>query len=74
MNAFSVVMKILAAAAVIAGIVFVVIMYGDKIMSFVKKLLGRIGCSACECDDSDFVDESDLEDGDIVAADQDFEG
>ena len=30
MNAFSVLLKILAAAAVIAGIVYVVIVYGDK--------------------------------------------
>ena len=72
MNAFSVLLKILAAAMVIAGVVYVVIVYGDKIMGFVKKLLGRTGC--CTCDDSDFVDDSDLEDGEIVAGEQDFEG
>ena len=72
MNAFSVLLKILAAAAVIAGIVYVVIVYGDNIMGFCKKLLGRIGC--CTCDDSDFVDDSDLEDGEIIAGEQDFEG
>jgi len=72
MNAFSVLLKILAAAMVIAGVVYVVIVYGDKIMGFIKKLLGRPGC--CTCDDSDFVDDSDLEDGEIVAGDQDFEG
>jgi hypothetical protein len=73
MNAFSVIMKILAAAAVIAGIVFAVVVYGDKIMAFAKKLLSRIGCYG-ECDDSDFVDDCDLEDEDFVAGDQDFEG
>ena len=72
MNAFSVLLKILAAAAVITGVVYVVIVYGDKIMSLLKKLLGRPSC--CACDDSDFVDDSDLEDGEIVAGDQDFEG
>lgn len=72
MNAFSVIMKILAAAAVIAGIVVAVVVYGDKIMAFAKKLLSRIGC--CECKDSDFVDDCDLEDGEIVAGEQDFEG
>ena len=72
MNAFSVLLKILAAAAVIAGGVFAVIVYGDKIMSFVRKLLGRIGCS--ECVDSAFVDDCDLADDEIVAGDQDFEG
>lgn len=72
MNAFSVLLKILAAAAVIAGAVFAVVVYGDKIMAFVKKLLGRPCCGAC--DDSDFVDDCDLEDDEIVAGDQDFEG
>jgi hypothetical protein len=73
MNAFSVIAKILAAAAVIAGAVFVVIVYGDKIMGFAKKLLSRVGCGG-ECDDSDFVDDSDLVDDEVVAGEQDFEG
>ena len=68
MNAFSVLLKILAAAAVIAGAVFAVVVYGDKIMGFVKKLLGRVGCVG-----SDFVDDCDLEDDDLVAVDEDFE-
>ena len=68
MNSFSVIAKILAAAAVIAGAVFVVIVYGDKIMGFFKKLMGRGGC-----DNADFVDESDLADGEVVAGEQDFD-
>lgn len=72
MNAFSVIAKILAAAAVIAAAVFVVVVYGDKIMSLINKLLGRFGCG--NCDDSDFVDDCDLEDEEIVASEQDFEG
>ena len=68
MNAFSVIAKILAAAAVVASIIFVVIVYGDKIMGFFKKLLGR-GKST----NPDFVDESDLEDDEIVAGEQDFD-
>ena len=72
MNAFGVIAKLLAAAAVIAGAVFVVVVYGDKIVSFINKLLSRPGRFAC--DDSDFVDDSDLEDGEIVAGEQDFEG
>lgn len=71
MDALSVLLKILAAIAVIVGAVFVVVVYGDKILAFFKKLLGRIGC--CNCDDADFVDEFDLEDDEIVAGDQDFE-
>ena len=70
MNAFGAVLKVLAAAAVIAGAVFVVIAYGEKIVAFFKKLLGRFGCSC----NSDFVDECDLEDAEeeVVASEQDF--
>lgn len=74
MNAFSALMKVLAAAAVIAGAVFAVIMYGDRIAELAKKLLGRMGVSPRSCDDEDFVDECDLEEVETVAADQDFEG
>lgn len=74
MNAFSVIAKLLTAIAVIAGAVFVVVVYGDKILAFIQKLLSRVGCPCNQCDDSDFVDDSDLEDGEIVAGDQDFEG
>ena len=69
MNAFGVFLKILAAAIAIAGAVFVVVVYGDKILGFFKKLFG---CKRC-CADSDFVDECDLEDEEIVADNQDFE-
>ena len=71
MNAFGVMAKILTAAAVIAGVVFAVVVYGDKILALIKKLMGRIGF---ESDASDFVDESDLVDDEIVAGEQDFEG
>lgn len=71
MNAFNVIAKLLAAAAVIAGAVFVVVVYGDKILSYINKLLARPGCS--ECNDSDFVDESDLVDEETITEDQDFE-
>ena len=68
--------KVLAAAAVIAGAVFAVVMYGDKIMNIIKKITTRIGLDVCVDTDSDFVDEEDLEvdEAEPVAADQDFEG
>lgn len=72
MTAFNVIMRILAAIAIIATAVFVVIVFGDKIVSFFKKLLGRV--SFHRCDESDFVDDSDLEEDEVVAAEQDFEG
>lgn len=76
----SAIIKVLAAAAVIAGAVFAVVMYGDKIMATVKKFLGRLGVEPCPFEDEDFVDECDLaNDCDLVeeeptVADQDFEG
>lgn len=74
MNAFSVIAKLLTAIAVIAGAVFVVVVYGDKILAFIHKLLSRVGCPCNQCDDSDFVDDCDLEDEDFVSDDQNFEG
>lgn len=68
MNSFNVIAKILAAAAVIAGIIFVVIVYGDKIMGFFKKLLGR-----GDSKNQDFVNDCDLADDEIVAGEQDFD-
>lgn len=50
MKTVSIIIKIVAALAVVAGIVYVVITYGDKIVSWAKKLLNRCGCSCDECD------------------------
>ena len=72
MNAFNVIAKLLAAAAAIAGAVFVVVVYGDQIVSYINKLLGRTG-NSCDCVDSDFVDDSDLVDDEVVAEEQEFE-
>ena len=47
------ILKILAALAAIAGIVYVIINYGDKIVLWVKKLFGVCDCDcpcACECE------------------------
>lgn len=71
MDTLGVILKILAAIAVIVGAVFVVLTYGDKIMAFFKKMMGRLKIKG---DDSDFVDDSELVDGEVVAAEQDFEG
>ncbi len=45
----SVIFKILAALAAIAGTVYVIATYGDKIVAWAKKLLGR-STGTCECD------------------------
>lgn len=72
MENFNLVLKILAVVAVVAGIIFVVVAYGDKIADFFTKLFRK--SKKTKCEDPDFVDDSDLEDGEIVAGDQDFEG
>ena len=51
MNVFSTIVKIVAALADVAGIVYVVATYGDKIVAWAKKLLGKLEC--CCCDDED---------------------
>ena len=45
MKAFTIVMKILAAAAAVVGAIYVAATYGDKIVAWAKKMLG---CPACE--------------------------
>ena len=42
MKTFWIVMKILAALAIVAGVVFVIAAYGDKIVAWAKTLLNKI--------------------------------
>lgn len=54
MKVWNTIMKITLALATIAGIVYVVATYGDKIVAWAKKLLSRFGCDCdccCPCDD-----------------------
>ena len=70
MQTFKTIMKIVAALAIIAGIVFVIAKYGERIAAWAKQLMNRC-CeffgikSACCCCDTD---------GTILAEDIDFEG
>ncbi len=50
MKAFANVMKVLVALAAIAGVVYVVIKYGDKISAWGKKLLRDWGICCCDCE------------------------
>ena len=47
MKAFTIVMKILAAAAAVVGAVYVAATYGDKIVAWAKKMLPKCPC-CCE--------------------------
>lgn len=73
MNAFNVVTKILAALVVLAGLVLVFVMYGDKIKAFCKKLVGRHSFRSCMAGEDEFADDDDFDAEEIIAAEQDFE-
>ena len=58
MKIFGMIVKVVAALAAVAGIVYVVATYGDKIVAWAKKLLGKCcccgdcECAGCECNDN----------------------
>ena len=61
MKTFATIAKILAALAAIAGIVYIIATYGDKIVAWAKGLLGAHHCNCggnCTCGKEDIVDET----------------
>lgn len=84
MKTFSTILKILAAIALIAGIIFIIARYGDQIVAWCKKMFAKVkgllakkGCN-CVCDD-DFEDchcccEAAEGEAVVEAEDQDFAG
>lgn len=59
MKTFANIMKVLTALAAIAGVIYVIATYGDKIVAWAKKLLAQCPCKCdvedcadceCECD------------------------
>ena len=73
MKAFTTVLKILAALAAIAGVIYVLATYGEKITAWAKSLLEKFHCCCCcdcqcECCEEDVAEE-------IAEVDEkDFEG
>ena len=62
MKTVNIIIKIVAALAAVAGIVFVIATYGDKIVAWAKKLLGCCPCDGdCECCECDCDCECDCE-------------
>lgn len=56
MKVWSTIVKIVVALAAIAGAVYVVATYGDRIVAWAKKMLGCCSCCCdcdCECDECD---------------------
>jgi len=60
MKTWEVVLKIVAALLVVAGIIFVIITYGDKIVAWFKRMFGRSEVTLYE--DEEFDTEEDLDD------------
>lgn len=55
----NIIIKIVAALAAVAGVVFVIATYGDKIVAWAKKLLGRCPCDGeCECFEEEAAEET----------------
>ena len=50
MKIFWTIMKIVAALAAVAGVVYVIATYGDKIVAWAKKLINKGKADECECD------------------------
>lgn len=79
MKTFYTILKVLAALAAIAGVVYIVATYGDKIVAWARNLLHRnrryeecdCDCEDCDCDcDSLHVF---AEDNGPALGDEDFE-
>ncbi len=79
--------NIVAALAAIAGIVFVVVAYGDKIVAWAKKTWKSCKCHCggnckgectcdgeCDCDDEVVAEVVTSAADEVVAAETDFEG
>ena len=53
MKVFGTIMKVLVALAAVAGAVYAVATYGDKIVAWAKNLLGKCCCGECCCCEDD---------------------
>lgn len=59
-------LKVLAALAAVAGVVYVIATYGEKIVAWARKVLSTVCWE--DCSDEDFCDE------DCCCEEADFEG
>ena len=54
MKIFKLIAKIVVALAAVAGVVYVIATYGDRIVSWARNLLKSCKCSCeCDCDECD---------------------
>ena len=55
MKTFGVIMKVVAALAAAAGVIYVVAAYGDKIVAWAKELLAKCPCCQNNCNIIEFT-------------------
>ena len=72
MKAMNVIIKILAALATVAGVVYIVATYGEQIVAWAKKILNNMPkCPACEEEDPEIETEVEVEEAaEEVAAEE----
>lgn len=69
------ILKVVAALAAVAGIVYVVVNYGDKIAAWFKETFGCCCECGCGCEEVDTpVEDAPAEETAVVAEDADFQG
>ena len=68
MKTVNIIVKILAALAAVAGVVFVIAKFGDKIVAWAKKMIGCCPCDGdCECCDEECFEEEAVEETEEAA-------
>lgn len=72
MSTLNFIAKLVAVLAVLAGLVLVVVIYGDKIKAYCKKQARRRTFRSCMNDDDDFCDDDDFDADEILADVEDF--
>ena len=68
MKALKTVLNVLTALAAVAGAVYVVATYGDKIVAWAKKVLASLPCPNCEKDADVVAEESAFEEAPVAEA------
>ena len=68
------ILKVVAALAAVASIVYVVVNYGDKIVAWFKETFGCCCCCDCDCDCDCDCCEEDAPAEAVTAEDADFQG
>ncbi len=79
MKKFGTILKILAALAAIAGAIYILATYGDKIVAWAKQLLAKVNCCCCKdtvvlTSDEDAIDTEEVAAEETTAEETDFEG